>query len=268
MSERIEYIAAGLLNAVGRENAWVPDQLVELFFEKYELIVQTDEISAAADILVDCGIAYSEEDPFAGRFIKICRSRCAAFLAAVEEERDPSFKGRSDIVEAGSASAIVKTFGFTQHRPNLAKYNKYPVLKRYHEFGKIYIENALSAIATRGHQHGVMGHTSTEPLITYHPPPIESSTWTGLPSGFQLSQQLQQKLVADLDRAEEALGLAILSQEERSQARAYIIAIRVLAEAPDPQADLIWEMIGRVNQISGIASLFVSIIALFATVAH
>jgi DNA-binding PadR family transcriptional regulator len=95
---------------------------------------------------------------------------------------------------------------------------------------------------------------------------IDSTNWTGLPTNFVLTQELQAKLVADLDRAEQALQFASISQHERSQARAYIIAMRTLAEAPEPQADLIWEMLARLNQMAGIASLFVSIIALFASV--
>jgi hypothetical protein len=98
--------------------------------------------------------------------------------------------------------------------------------------------------------------------------PKSSFAWTGLPSNFQLTQEIQARLVNDLDRADAALATATVSQDERSQARAYIIAMRVLAEAPEPQADLIWEILGRANQISGIASLFVSIMGLFATVAH
>jgi hypothetical protein len=106
------------------------------------------------------------------------------------------------------------------------------------------------------------------PVPELHSEAIDSSSWTGLPSNFQLTQDIQAKLVRDLDSAEAALTTLTVSQDERSQARAYIIAIRVLAEAPEPQTDLIWEMLTRANQISGIASLFVSIMALFVTVAH
>jgi hypothetical protein len=110
--------------------------------------------------------------------------------------------------------------------------------------------------------------TASEPEITAHPPTFDSSGWTGLPANFVLTQTIQAKLVGDLDRAEVALATVTVSQYERSQARAYIIAMRALAEAPDPQVDLIWEILGRVNQKSGIASFFVSIMALFASVAH
>lgn len=92
---------------------------------------------------------------------------------------------------------------------------------------------------------------------------VHSSSWTGLPSNFELTQERQQRLVRDLDTAEQTLTGLHLSQEVHAQARAYIIAARCLAEAPDPPADLIWEMLNRANALAGIASLFVSILALF-----
>ncbi|MBW8743038.1 MAG: hypothetical protein JF628_01580 [Sphingomonas sp.] len=97
---------------------------------------------------------------------------------------------------------------------------------------------------------------------------IDSSRWTGLPSGFKLTADKQKALVRDLDRVEEQLQDFNVGQEIRAQARAYVIAARILAEAPDPQADLIWEMIGRANALSGVASLFVAIISLFVQAAH
>jgi hypothetical protein len=149
MSVWNEYIAAGLLNAVSREITCVPEKLVGFFFEKYGLVVDSEDISTAVDLLVDCGIAYSEDDSFAGRFVKISRSRCGVFLAAVEEELDPSFKGRNN--DSGTI-----WINRDIRRPNLSKYNKYPVLKRYHEFGREFIEQALQTISIRGYENGTV----------------------------------------------------------------------------------------------------------------
>lgn len=94
-------------------------------------------------------------------------------------------------------------------------------------------------------------------------PVIESSSWTGLPSDFVLSEEKRTRLVACLQDAETQLDHIGAGNAEKAQARAYIVAAKALADAPDPPADLIWELIQRANSIAGIAALFVSIIALF-----
>jgi hypothetical protein len=93
---------------------------------------------------------------------------------------------------------------------------------------------------------------------------IDSSRWTGLPSDFVLTAQKQATLIKLLEDAEHKLDAVGASNTDKSMARAYIVAARVLADVPEPQADIIWELISRANQLAGIASLFVSIIALFA----
>ena len=91
----------------------------------------------------------------------------------------------------------------------------------------------------------------------------DSSAWTGLPRDFVLTEEKRVALVRGLDAAEQGLSGLRLGQEVQAQARAYIVAARSLAEAPEPQPDLIWEILNRANSIAGIASLFVSILALF-----
>jgi hypothetical protein len=95
-------------------------------------------------------------------------------------------------------------------------------------------------------------------------PPIHSSAWTGLPASFVFTDAIRVDLLARLDDAGKELDSLALGNSEKAQIRAFILAAKELTEAPDPPADLIWELIGRANSIAGIASLFVSIIALFA----
>jgi hypothetical protein len=93
---------------------------------------------------------------------------------------------------------------------------------------------------------------------------IRSETWTGLPPSFQLTEERRAAIVRALDAAEESMPLAASSQHDKAQARAYIIAARALLEAPEPQPDLVWQLIQRANNIAGVASLFVALVALFA----
>jgi hypothetical protein len=154
VSQWSEYIAAGLLDAVTDQRAWEPDKLSDFFERRYGLSVDVEEISAAVDILSDCGLAFTEEDPFAGRFIKIARPRYKAFLDAVDQERDPNFEGRKmGPIHAAVSSAFSTGFGAVIHRPNLDKYNKYMVLKRYHEFGQDFIKKAISALSSSANEH-------------------------------------------------------------------------------------------------------------------
>jgi hypothetical protein len=96
-------------------------------------------------------------------------------------------------------------------------------------------------------------------------PSVDSSSWTGLPSTFQLTDAKRESLVRLLSDTELALDAAGVGNSEKAMARAYIVAAKALADAPEPPADLIWEIINRANQLAGIASLFVSIIALFVS---
>ena len=92
---------------------------------------------------------------------------------------------------------------------------------------------------------------------------IEGSVWTGLPQDFVLSDRGRAEIVNELDRTESSLVDMGVSQHDQSQARAYIVAARALLEAPEPEPELAWTILNRANQLAGIASLFISIIALF-----
>ncbi|MEG3083621.1 hypothetical protein U1707_08205 [Sphingomonas sp. PB2P12] len=105
------------------------------------------------------------------------------------------------------------------------------------------------------------------PPETMPPKTYDSSDWTGLPSQFVLTEQKNAKLVALLENAERELDSVGAGNQEKAMARAYIVAARCLADAPEPPVDLIWEIINRANNLAGVASLLVSIIALF-TAAH
>jgi uncharacterized protein YjbI with pentapeptide repeats len=94
-------------------------------------------------------------------------------------------------------------------------------------------------------------------------PLIESSSWTGRITTPTIRTEQIGELARLLEIAERDLDDLGAGNSEKAQARAYIVAARALADAPDPQTDLVWELISRANQISGIASLFIAVLALF-----
>ena len=92
---------------------------------------------------------------------------------------------------------------------------------------------------------------------------VDSSSWTGLPKAGILTEEASGRLLIALKLADQALDQSQATNEVRSQARAYIVAIQALSEAPEPPADLIWQLVNRANSIAGIAAFFVSLMALF-----
>lgn len=70
-------------------------------------------------------------------------------------------------------------------------------------------------------------------------------------------------LIKALDEIDLELDKLPVANSEKAQIRAYVLAARSLADAPEPPVDLIWEILNRANHVSGIASLFVAILAIF-----
>jgi hypothetical protein len=97
---------------------------------------------------------------------------------------------------------------------------------------------------------------------------IDSTQWTGLPKVGILGPDAIARIQIGLRLVDQAIQQFDGSNEERAKARAYFIAIQALAEAPEPPADLIWQIISRANSVSGIASLFIAMVALFQAAAH
>ena len=93
-------------------------------------------------------------------------------------------------------------------------------------------------------------------------PVVSSSAWTGR---VTLPEKNRERLVIALRAAEGELDALGAGNAEKAQARAYLVAAAALAEAPDPPADIIWDLIQRANNIAGIAALLVSIVGLFVS---
>lgn len=103
-----------------------------------------------------------------------------------------------------------------------------------------------------------------------HIPPAQrqdvtnSESWTGRPMpGAVLSEAQRMRLIQGLRDAERRLDELQLDNSQRAQVLAYINAAKELAEAPDPPAELIWEILNRANYLAGIGSFFLALLALF-----
>jgi len=124
---------------------------------------------------------------------------------------------------------------------------------------------AMEVSPSRSLTHYYLPRMSIEYLAAAEPNvTIDSSSWTGLPSNFVFNPDKHETLVRLLREAEGKLDGVGATNEEKAMARSYIVAARILSDAPDPPIDVIWELISRANHLSGIAALLVSIIALFS----
>jgi hypothetical protein len=91
---------------------------------------------------------------------------------------------------------------------------------------------------------------------------IESSRWTGRRRKITLTPRRVDQLIEELGRIEFRLSELPITNAEKSQARAFVLAAKLLAESPEPPGELIWEMLKRASEIATIAALFVSVFAI------
>jgi hypothetical protein len=206
-------------------------------------------------------------------------------VVAVERERSGDFNGRDVIAslgvlehlggvtrsqQGGTAEFIRLDTGIVSarfarandQRFNARKVN--PLLFEYDRFGGDWLDRIWPDFFSQADatvQPSEMA-PADEPQVTTN---YESSSWTGLPSDFLLTEDKRAAIVRGLDVAADSLQDTSASQHDQAQARAYIISAKALLEAPEPDPDLAWQLIGRANNLAGIAALFVSIIALFVT---
>lgn len=264
-NEVAEYVAAALVEVAGTMDRGINVKISDIYAIPetfFKVVVQPSTIDSALKILQECKIAYVANDAFAGKFVKITRERFDALIKGVETEILAYNKVVADADDPNSGLNQAESMSW----PSLELIGKYKALKKYSEFGSEWIAAAMPQIPAEGSDAQVDGGTllmmSSEPNITFHPA-IDSSAWTGLPSTFVLTEQKRELLSKMLQDAESALDSVGASNQEKAMARAYIVAAKTLADAPEPPADLIWELINRANQISGVAALLVSIIGLF-----
>jgi len=71
------------------------------------------------------------------------------------------------------------------------------------------------------------------------------------------------RILEILQDIEVKMASMTISNSEMAAAHSYILAIRALANSPDPDFNLIWIIVERAAAVAGIASLFLSLVALF-----
>ena len=89
--------------------------------------------------------------------------------------------------------------------------------------------------------------------------PIDSSRWTGLLTQTQITEARRDKLQGLVDQAVRDLDLLGAGNAEKAQATAYLVALKVLSEAPEPPTDIVWKLLERGMALVCVCELFYKI---------
>jgi hypothetical protein len=89
--------------------------------------------------------------------------------------------------------------------------------------------------------------------------PVSSESWTGRRQDVSLSVSDKDALLNELTRIEPRISELPISNFEKSQVRALVLSARVLAEAPEPPYDVVWEIISRTSDIATVAALLATV---------
>jgi len=93
--------------------------------------------------------------------------------------------------------------------------------------------------------------------------PFDASTWTGRVEKLSFDAKAKSKFVALIKEARSCLDAAELNNLEYSKASAYLDCALLLAEQPEPDADLLAELVRRAIQLIGALSLMADLKSLF-----
>jgi hypothetical protein len=93
--------------------------------------------------------------------------------------------------------------------------------------------------------------------------PIDAGKWTGLPTGFRFTKEVQTRVVHILKKAQIELDCLVLTNEERAKASAYIDCALVMAQLPDPEPDIVALMIQRLLILVGLVGFFADLKGIF-----
>jgi hypothetical protein len=222
------------------------ERLLSIGIEECGDWVTDDWLNLATGALAEAGLARSTRDPLGDRFYRIDAGELPALLrkanAELERFERDGLTGSLDVLDKGRF-------------PALDAVSDHPTFERYADFGDEWLKRAIKRVNAELQSNP----SSSELTVSDGARPTEPT-----PAKIALTEATRFELVKELRLVEQAIEAATLTNEEKAQARAFVIAARMLAESPDPPDDLIWELIQRASNLAGIASLFVSIIALFA----
>ena len=127
----------------------------------------------------------------------------------------------------------------------------------------VYLSPSGVRRAERLLEDGVVSVVQPDGVQSETPPSAGELYTTSLPADFVLSSEKREILTDELQKIELSLEDLPLSNSNKAQVRALVLAAKELSQAPEPPSDLIWEILNRANSVAGVLSLFVSVLSLF-----
>ena len=213
------YLAVMIVDrAIAEEGISAPSDEFFESFEKFSgLQLARKQFDDAIKILSECGILTKSNDHLAGEFLAIKVRSFENFKQRVRTD----LKEYNRILQSaeneheGINRAESRTYRY------LDKYNKWPVLRNYAEFGGAWIAKVVERLQ------------KNEPLESLASGlPISSGSWTGISERIGGSEK--QIIIEKIVSLRSAIEQSDLDPQTRKNALSRADAIECLLEAPDP----------------------------------
>lgn len=187
-------------------------------FKKFsDLQLDRKQFDDAIKILSDCGILTKSDDHLAGEFLAIKATSFQIFRQRVRTD----LKEYNRILQSAENEHVGINRAESRTYRYLDKYNKWPALRNYAEFGGAWIAKVVERLQ------------KNEPLESLASGlPISSSSWTGISERIGVSEK--QIIIEKIVSLRSAIEQSDLDPHTRKNALARADALKCLLEAPDP----------------------------------
>ncbi|WP_373491536.1 hypothetical protein [Parasphingorhabdus sp.] len=219
VEEISQYLAVMIVNrAVEEEGIIAPsDQFLGQFENMFGLQLSRQQLEGAIKILSECMILTKSNDPLAGEFLAIKTTSFQIFKQRVRSD----LREYNRIVESAENEHTGINRAEGRSYRYLDKYNKWPALRNYAEFGVAWIAKVVERL---------QNNEPLESLVSGLP--ITSSSWTGISDRIGISEK--QTIIEKIVSLRSAIEQSDLDEITKKNALARANAIESLLEAPDP----------------------------------
>ena len=167
--------------------------------------------------------------------------------------------GNGTLVSLSSEHDVVEYLYFEHEKHGIIEPSDVSVSTDYHFFAlgpqsANFIDQNYVELLTLAENFSLK--TAEECLRAYG---IGSGRWTGRQMGLRTSQMTKENLRTVIGLAKERIGSLSLTNIEAAQAVGLIDAAERLLDVPEPPEELIWQIIGRLASITGIAQVIAAI---------
>jgi hypothetical protein len=125
---------------------------------------------------------------------------------------------------------------------------KYPIIASYLDVGSAWLYEYASSLSDE---------TGRESII-------QSTSWTGSVDRYKLDEEQTKKVIAKIAELKKTIEASDLTQTEKSQASAFVVAALALAESPAPAWEIVKELLILVAAISTSLGLALQIIGMIS----